>query len=114
QPWYLREQRNWWNFRIKGEAFIALGQAGSPEAREVLEALLALPDAEAKFLWRETHWDAARALCSGAWELDEATMRSLFNHPTAAVRRTASVYLMRESRLENLRDELLEWSKPDA
>ncbi|MEM7015349.1 MAG: glycerophosphodiester phosphodiesterase family protein, partial [Verrucomicrobiota bacterium] len=28
QPWYLREQRNWWNFRIKGEAFIALGQAG--------------------------------------------------------------------------------------
>ena len=94
-PWWLRQSGAWWDFRIKTESLAALGRIGGPEAREALWQLLETPTADARASWRELHWDAARALTSGSWQLAPAELERLLVHDSSGARRAGCVYLTR-------------------
>ena len=111
-PWWLRQSGAWWDFRIKTESIAALGKIGSTEAREALWQMLEQSTAEAEPKWRELHWDAARALTCGAWQLSADELKRLLLHTTVGVRRAGCVYLTRFREQEEYRKlvpEYLPW-----
>ena len=111
-PTWLRQSGAWWDFRIKTEAIAALGRIGSPQARLVLWQLLKQPAEQAERKWRELHWDAARALTAGAWQLTHAELDRLLRHTTSGVRRAGCVYLARHHERQEYRQlvrEYLPW-----
>lgn len=111
-PWWLRQSGAWWDFRIKTESIAALGKIGSTEARQALWQMLEQSTAEAEPKWRELHWDAARALTSGAWRLTTDDLKRLLVHETKGVRRAGCVYLARylkRKEYQQLVPEYLPW-----
>ncbi len=93
-PTWLRQSGTWWDFRIKTEAIAALGKIGGSMAQAALWEMLEQPQAQAESIWRELHWDAARALTAGSWQLTPHDLRRLLNHKTSGVRRAGCVYLV--------------------
>ena len=108
-PWWLRQSGAWWDFRIKTESIAALGKIGSAQAREALWQMLEQSTEEAEPKWRELHWDAARALTCGTWQLTTDDLRRLLVHDTTGVRRAGCVYLARHRQQEKYQDLLPEY-----
>ena len=94
-PWWLQQSGAWWDFRIKTESIAVLGKIGSTQAREALWQMLAQSTPEAEPKWRELHWDAARALTCGTWQLSTFDLKRLLLHKNKGVRPAGCVYLAR-------------------